>query len=33
MICATVEYQGFELSENVRLNVEISSVPIKVQGA
>ena len=32
-ICATAEYQGFEHSENVRLNVEISSVPIKVQCA
>ena len=30
---AQAEYQGFEHSEDVRLNVEISSVPIKVQCA
>ena len=32
-IHATAEYQGFEHSEDVWLNVEISSVPIKVQCA
>lgn len=33
VIYAKAEYQGFEHSEDVRLNVEISSVPIKVQCA
>ena len=28
-----VEYQGIELSEKVRLNIEISSVSIKLQYA
>ena len=32
-IHATAEYQGFEVSEDVKLNDEILLVPIKVQGA
>ena len=32
-IRATAEYQGFELSEDVQLNVKVLFVPIKVQVA
>ena len=32
-ICATAEYQGVEFSEDVWLNADIPSVPIKVQCA
>lgn len=32
-ICATAEYQEFKLSEDIRLNVKVLFVSIKVQGA
>ena len=33
VICATAEYQGFELSEDVQLNVKVRFVSIKVEVA
>ena len=32
-ICATADYQGLELPEDIRLKVKVLLVPIKVQCA